>query len=29
MDHKWIIVLIAFDDPEIAPEVIKERIGAV
>jgi len=26
MDHKWIIVLIAFDDPEIAPEVIKERI---
>jgi len=26
MDHKWIIVLIAFDDPDIAPEVIKERI---
>ena len=26
MAYKWIIVLIAFDDPEIAPEVIKERI---
>ena len=23
---KWIIYLVAFDDPEIAPEVLKERI---
>ena len=25
---KWIIVIVAFDDPELDPEVIKERIGA-
>jgi hypothetical protein len=25
---KWIIVLVAFDDPALDPEVIKERIGA-
>ena len=25
---KWIILLVAFDDPELEPEVIKERIGA-
>ena len=25
---KWVIVLVAFDDPEMDPEVIKERIGA-
>ena len=25
---KWIILLIAFDDCEIEPHVIKERIGA-
>jgi hypothetical protein len=23
---KWIIVLIAFDDPDLPPQVIKERI---
>jgi len=28
MAHKWIIVLIAFDDPELPPAVIKERIPA-
>jgi hypothetical protein len=26
--HKWIIVLIAFDDEQLDPEVLKERIGA-
>jgi hypothetical protein len=26
--YKWIIVLIAFDDPGIAAEVIKDRIDA-
>jgi hypothetical protein len=25
---KWIIVLVAFDDPNLEPEVIKERIAA-
>jgi len=25
---KWIILLVAYDDPEIEAEVIKERIGA-
>jgi hypothetical protein len=23
---KWVILLVAFDDPEIPPQVIKERI---
>ena len=26
--HKWILVLVAFDDPELAPQVLKERIDA-
>jgi hypothetical protein len=26
--YKWIIVLIAFDDPAVPPQVIKERIAA-
>jgi hypothetical protein len=26
--HKWILVLVAFDDPEVAPQVLKERIPA-
>jgi len=25
---KWIILLVAFDDPQLEAEVIKERIGA-
>jgi hypothetical protein len=25
---KWIILLVAFDDPDLDPEVIKERIAA-
>ena len=25
---KWVIMIVAFDDPELDPEVIKERIGA-
>ena len=25
--HKWIIVLVAYDDPEIETRVIKERIA--
>src|SRR5688572_14260580 len=25
---KWVILLVAFDDPELDAEVIKERIGA-
>jgi len=25
--HKWIIVVVAYDDPEIEPKVIKERIA--
>jgi hypothetical protein len=25
--HKWILVLVAFDDPKVAPQVLKERIG--
>jgi hypothetical protein len=25
---KWIILLVAFDDANLEPEVIKERIGA-
>ena len=24
---RWIIVLVAYDDPEVLPQVIKERIG--
>jgi hypothetical protein len=24
---KWIIVLVAFDDSELPPQVLKERIG--
>jgi hypothetical protein len=24
---KWVIILIAFDDPELAPQVIKECIA--
>jgi hypothetical protein len=24
--HKWIIVLVAYDDPEIEAQVIKERL---
>ena len=27
MSHKWIIVLLAFDDPEIEPQVLKEQIA--
>jgi len=27
MGHKWIVVLIAFDDPELPPQVLKERIA--
>ncbi|HYO10645.1 MAG TPA: hypothetical protein VER17_16900 [Tepidisphaeraceae bacterium] len=26
MNKKWILVLVAFDDPEIDPQVIKEQI---
>ena len=26
--HKWIIVLVAYDDPEIEARVIKERLPA-
>ena len=26
--HKWIIVLVAYDDPEIEVRVIKERLPA-
>ena len=26
--HQWIVVLVAFDDPEIEPRVIKERLEA-
>ena len=26
--HKWIVVLVAFDDESVEPQVIKERIGA-
>ena len=25
---KWVILLVAFDDPDLDAEVIKERIGA-
>jgi hypothetical protein len=25
--HKWIIVVVAYDDPQIEPRVIKERLG--
>ncbi len=25
---KWIIVLVAYDDPELEPQVLKERIPA-
>ena len=25
---KWIIVLVAYDDPEVEPRVIKERLPA-
>ena len=25
--HKWIIVLVAYDDPEIETRVIKERLA--
>jgi hypothetical protein len=25
--HKWIIVLVAHDDPELEPRVIKERLA--
>ncbi len=24
--HKWIIILVAYDDPRIEPSVIKERL---
>jgi hypothetical protein len=24
--HKWIVVLVAWDDPQIQPKVIKERL---
>jgi len=24
--HQWIVVLVAFDDPEVEPRVIKERL---
>ena len=27
-DGKWIIILVAFDDDELLPQVIKERISA-
>ena len=27
MSHKWIIVLLAFDDPKIEPQVLKEQIA--
>ena len=27
-EGKWIIVLVAYDDPELEPEVLKERIGS-
>ena len=27
MGHKWIVVLIAFDDPDVPPQVLKERIA--
>lgn len=27
-DRKWVIVLIAFDDPDLPPQVIKECIPA-
>jgi hypothetical protein len=26
--HKWIVVLVALDDSEVPPQVIKERIPA-
>ena len=26
--HKWIIVLVAYEDPEIEPRVIMERLPA-
>jgi len=26
-EHKWIIVLVAYDDPEIETRVIKERLA--
>jgi hypothetical protein len=26
--HKWIIVLVAYDDPQIETQVIKERLPA-
>jgi hypothetical protein len=28
MGHKWIVVLIAFDDPDVPPQVLIERIAA-
>ena len=27
MSHKWIIILLAFDDPKIEPRVLKERLS--
>ena len=27
-EHKWIIVLVAYDDPQIETRVIKERLPA-
>jgi hypothetical protein len=27
-EDKWIIVLVAYDDPGLEPEVLKERIGS-
>jgi hypothetical protein len=26
--NKWVIMLVAFDDPELPPRVIKEQISA-
>lgn len=28
MAHKWIVLLVAFEDPEIEPRVLKEKIAA-
>jgi len=27
-EDKWIIVLVAYDDPDLEPEVLKERIAS-
>lgn len=26
--EKWVIFLVAFDDPELEPQVLAERVGA-